>query len=422
MNLKSNKDPYAELGVSSSKDGVHEAIKDLPKGLYPGAFCKILEAPEIYPNNFIRAIAKNRFLRNIFGFGEFVKVMHTDGAGTKSNLAYLMKMENNPNYLEYFRSLAQDVAVMNIDDMAAVGAIDNIYFSNHIARNSNRIKDEEYKAVIEGYTDFFNLLKQYDIKIIEAGGETADSGSNIPTISLDATTEVTFNKKDVIDCSNIRPGNYIVGVSSAGQAIYEKKYNSGMRCNGLSLGVNVTLCSYYRKYLEVLDSTLDINLFFRGIYYLNDMLEGTTITIGEALLSATRTYTPILKRIYKEKNIRINGIIHCTGGGLTKCKKFGKNIRYVKSDLLPIPPLFDVIKNAGNIDARYMFSTFNMGIGEEIIVDNKESAWAIIEICREFNVEAKIIGYIEKTTVKGRNEVVINNKYEPPLYYSHKIK
>ncbi len=390
-------DPYAQLGVSSSKEGVHKAIKNLSKGLFPGAFCKILPMPDSLPE---------------FFDGEFVQVIHSDGAGTKSNLVYLMKREGNSRYLEYLKRLPQDVVVMNIDDMAAVGIVNDIQISNHISRNSNRISDEDVATIISGYADFFEKMKKLGVNIIEAGGETADVGSYTTTMGLDATTVGFIEKYKVIDCSNIIPGNVIVGLSSAGQTTYEDRYNSGIRSNGLTLAINVLLSPYYRKYTEVIDGTLDINNVFRGKYMLDYIgaIPGTEVTIADLLLSPTRTYTPVLNEIFG--NVKINGIIHCSGGGLTKCIGFGNpdyNLYYIKDILPPIPPIFKLIQQSENIDYSHMYKTFNMGVGMELYVDTIEDGNKIIDVCAQYNLDAKIIGHVagEKNDNAVRENMVI---------------
>lgn len=387
---ENSRDLYAELGVSSSKLGVHEATKDLSKGLFPGAFCKIVPVPKIFGNK-----------------SKYVQVMHSDGAGTKSNVAYLMKKEGYKDYLSFFASLGQDVTVMNTDDMAAVGICDDIYISNHIGRNASRISDEDISAVINGYMSFFNLMKSYGINIIETGGETADVGSYITTIGLDAVTMGFMKKDKVIDCSNIRAGRPIVGLSSYGKCNYENKYNSGIRSNGLTLAINCMLNSRYRSYQEAWDNSLDENKVFRGPYMLDDKLENTELTIGEALLSPTRTYLPIIRDILNEPALYISGIIHCSGGGATKCVKFGQGIRYVKEDIIDVPPLFNAIQNTENIDDKNMFKTFNMGTGMEIVAFERRDALSIIRIAESYGVQAKIIGYTEKSKDPLCNEVVI---------------
>ncbi|MDD2376725.1 MAG: AIR synthase-related protein [Clostridia bacterium] len=395
------RDPYEALGVSATKKGVHEATKDLSKGLYPGAFCKIIDMPNMFNS-------------------DFAQVIHSDGAGTKSNLAYLMKMEGYENYLKHFSSLAQDVTVMNIDDMAAVGIVNNIFISNHIGRNANRISDVDISAVINGYIRFFEILRELGIYITEAGGETADVGSYITTLGLDATTIGYIEKSKVIDCSNIKSGDIIVGLSSTGQSTYESNYNSGIRSNGLTLAINSMLNPYYRKYKEAWDNTLEDSKVFRGPYYLHDKLEGTDLTIGEALLSPTRTYLPILKEILNIPGINIHGIIHCSGGGMTKCINFGKEIIYVKYSLPKTPPLFETIQATEDIEDRYMLQTFNNGIGMDIIVPDCKSAMDIIEISKKFGVDATVIGYVEKSKKTNTNQVIIK-KGNKLIEYSRDI-
>ena len=380
--------PYEELGVSATKKGVHEATKNLPKGLFPGAFCKIVNMPSMFGS-------------------DFVKVMHSDGAGTKTNLAYLMKMERFKDYLKYFSSLAQDVTVMNIDDMAAVGVVSDIFISNHISRNANRISDKDISAVINGYMIFLEALRKLGINITETGGETEDVGSYVTTFGLGATTDGYIERSKVIDCSNIRSGDIIVGLSSVGQSFYESNYNSGIRSNGLTLAINCMLHPYYRKYTAAWDSALDVSKVFRGPYYLHDKLEGTNLTIGEALLSPTRTYLPILKKIFDIPEIDIHGIIHCSGGGMTKSINFGKGIRYVKENLPCMPPLFKAIQSTEDIEYRYMYQTFNNGIGMEIIVPDCKTAMTIIEISKKMGVNATIIGSVEKSKTPDTNQVII---------------
>lgn len=386
-------DPYAEVGVSATKKGVHEATKNLPKGLYPGAFCKILPMPSSLPLGVVN---------------KYVQIIHSDGVGTKSNVAYLAKVMGLPNYLDYFRALPQDALVMNTDDMACVGVIgEDIYISNHIARNANRISDTDIAEIIRGYSDFFNLMGQHGINLVDAGGETADVGSYTTTMGLDVTAVATIEKSKVIDCANIKPGQIIVGLASAGQCSYEKKYNSGIRSNGLTLAINALLSPYFRRYTEAMDLTIAKDKVFGGCFDLTDKLPGTSLTVAEALLSPTRTYLPVLKKII-EKGTNISGMIHCSGGGLTKSINFGNNIRYVKNNLIEIPPMFQVIKNVREIDDRYMFQTFNNGTGMEIIVPNVEDAAKIIMAAKEFNIEAKIIGYTE-ASLDMANEVVIEH-------------
>ena len=307
------KDPYAGLGVSSKKEGVHRAIKNLSKGLYPAAFCQIVSAPNCLPED-IRE--------------KYVQIIHSDGVGTKSNVAYIAYQEGLGR--KFLKSLPQDAVVMNTDDMLCVGVTNDIYISNHIARNANRIDNDSLSEIIQGYADFFKKMENQGINLYNAGGETADVGSYTTTMGIDVTACATIPKTDVIDCNNIRPNEYIVGLESFGKSTYEDKENSGIRSNGLTLAINTLLHQDYRKYQEVMDQTVKKENLFTGKYHLEDKLEGTTLTIAEAILSPTRTFLPVIKKI-KDEHIGISGIIHCSGGGLTKSINFGKNIAYISN-------------------------------------------------------------------------------------------
>ena len=389
-----NKDPYAGLGVSSKKEGVHKAIKNLSKGLYPGAFCQIVPVANSFPEE-IRE--------------KYAQIIHSDGVGTKSNVAYIAYKEGLGT--RFLRSLPQDAVVMNTDDMACVGITDDIYISNHIARNANRIDDECLSEIIGGYSDFFKKMENLGISLYNAGGETADVGSYTTTVGIDVTACATIPKEDIIDCNNIKPNEYIVGLASSGKSTYEDKENSGIRSNGLTLAINALLHPDYRKYKEVMDQTVEEENLFTGKYHLEDKLEGTSLSIVEAILSPTRTFLPVLQKI-KEKHINISGIIHCSGGGLTKSINFGKNIAYIKDNAnkIKIPPIFKAIKETKNISDYYMYQTFNMGIGMEIVVETEEDAKKIIEIANGFNIESAIIGHTEETSFGNRVE--INNEKE----------
>ena len=384
-------DPYATLGVSSKKEGVHKATKNLSKGLYPGAFCQIVPVATSLPEE-----VKNNF----------VQIIHSDGVGTKSNVAYIAMKEGLGT--SFLKTLPQDAVVMNTDDMACVGVTDDIYISNHIARNSNRVDDEALALIIEGYAEFFKKMETLGIKLYNAGGETADVGSYTTTMGIDVTACATIPKEEVIDCNNITEGEYIVGLASYGQSTYEDKENSGIRSNGLTLAINTLLHPDYRKYKEVMDQTVNEENLFVGNYHLEDKLEGTSLTIAEAILSPTRTFLPVLKKM-KESKIVPSGIIHCSGGGLTKSINFGNNIAYIKDKVnsIKVPPIFKEIQRIRNIDDYNMYQTLNMGIGMEIIVKTMEDAEKIIEIAKSFNIDSAVIGHTEKTN--GGNMVKINN-------------
>ena len=389
-----SKDPYSNLGVSSKKEGVHKAIKNLSKGLYPGAFCQIVPIANSFPEEIKE---------------KYAQIIHSDGVGTKSNVAYIAYKEGLGT--KFLRSLPQDAVVMNTDDMACVGITDDIYISNHIARNANRIDDECLSEIIGGYSDFFKKMENLGISLYNAGGETADVGSYTTTVGIDVTACATILKEDIIDCNNIKPNEYIVGLASSGKSTYEDKENSGIRSNGLTLAINALLHPDYRKYKEVMDQTVEEENLFTGKYHLEDRLEGTSLSIVEAILSPTRTFLPVLQKI-REKHINISGIIHCSGGGLTKSINFGKNIAYIKDNAnkIKIPPIFKTIKETKNISNYYMYQTFNMGIGMEIIVETEEDAKKIIEIANGFNIESAIIGHTEETSFGNRVE--INNEKE----------
>jgi phosphoribosylformylglycinamidine cyclo-ligase len=266
-------DPYSELGVSSTKQGVHNATRNLSKGLYPGAFCQIVPMSRNLPDEILN---------------NYAQVIHSDGVGTKSNVAYLAMKEGLGRKFLY--NLAQDAIVMNTDDMACVGITDNIYISNHIARNANRVDDKALSKIIHGYANFLNKMRRLDINLYNAGGETADVGSYTTTMGIDVTASAVILKDKIIDCSNIAPNQYIVGLASYGKSSYEEKENSGIRSNGLTLAINALLSPYYRKYEETMDGTINKEKLFCGEYRLGDRLKGSSLTVAEAILSPTRTY------------------------------------------------------------------------------------------------------------------------------------
>lgn len=392
MGKSSTNDPYAELGVSSKKEGVHKATENLSKGLYPGAFCQIVPMSRNLPDD----ISKN-----------YAQVIHSDGVGTKSNVAYLAMKEGIGE--DFLYSLAQDAIVMNTDDMACVGITDDIYISNHIARNSGRVDDKALAKVIQGYSNFFQKMQTLGINLYNAGGETADVGSYTTTMGIDVTASAVILRDRIIDCSNIGPDEYIVGLASYGKSSYEDKENSGIRSNGLTLAINALLSPYYRKYEETMDSTIDKEKLFCGEYRLEDKLEGTSLTVAEAILSPTRTYLPVIKNILQD-DIQVSGIIHCSGGGLTKSINFGNSITYVKDKLynLEVPPIFKAIQEMRNIDDYHMFQTFNMGIGMEIIVNGLSDAKKVILHAKRYDIPAFMIGHTE-VSEDGKNRVKIGS-------------
>lgn len=384
--------PYAELGVSSQKEGVHEATKDLSKGLYPGAFCQILPMPRNLPDVII---------------DNYAQVIHSDGVGTKSNVAYLAMKEGVSE--DFLYGLAQDAIVMNTDDMVCVGVTDDIYISNHIARNAKRVNDDALAKIIQGYSNCFKKMQELGVNLYNAGGETADVGSYTTTMGIDVTAHAVIAKSKIIDCSNIGPDEYIVGLASYGKSTYEDKENSGIRSNGLTLAINALLSPYYRKYGETMDGAIDKEKLFAGKYRLEDKLEGTSLTIAEAILSPTRTYIPVIRDVL-EDGIQVSGILHCSGGGLTKSMNFGRGITYVKDELckVNVPPIFKEIQEIRNIDDYHMYQTFNMGIGMEIIVKTLEDAKKVVLTAGEYNIPAFIIGHTEKSE-DDKNKVIIGS-------------
>lgn len=392
MGEKFTNDPYAELGVSSKKEGVHKATKNLSKGLYPGAFCQIVPMSRNLPDEILN---------------NYAQVIHSDGVGTKSNVAYLAMKEGLSE--DFLYNLAQDAIVMNTDDMACVGITNDIYISNHIARNSNRVNDAALAKVIQGYSNFFQKMQNLGINLYNAGGETADVGSYTTTMGIDVTASAVISKNKIIDCGNIGPGEYIVGLASYGKCSYEDKENSGIRSNGLTLAINTLLSPYYRKYPETMDGTIDKEKLFCGKYRLEDKLEGTSLTIAEAILSPTRTYLPVIRDILQD-DIQVTGIIHCSGGGLTKSINFGKGITYVKTGLcdVKVPPIFKEIQEIRNIDDYHMYQTFNMGIGMEIIVKSLEDAQRVMHYAANYDIPAFMIG-CTAASEDGKNRVLIGS-------------
>lgn len=366
---------YLEVGVSSSKDDVQKAIKNIDQGLYENSFCKIV--PDIFTND-----------------DKFCMVTHADGAGTKSILAYLyFKQTGNA---KLFRGISQDSIVMNLDDLLCIGATNKFILSNTIGRNRNHIPGDIISEIIEGYEDFIKIMSKYGISIIGGGGETADIGDSVRNIVIDSTLVTRMKRSDLINAGNIRPGNDIIGLASFGKAVYETAENSGIGSNGFTLARHVLLNSYYKNFPETFDSSLNPELVYSGPFALSDNVSGLNSSIGEALLSSTRTYAPILKDILEDYRKEISAIIHCTGGGQTKCLNFGKNIRFIKDNMFKPPPIFRIIQEIGNIDWQEMYKTFNMGHRMELFV-KPEVSDEIIQISKKFGVDAKVIGRCEKS-------------------------
>ena len=371
---------YKLRGVSSDKEDVHNAIKNHDKGLYPKAFCKIL--PDLISNSDDHAL-----------------IIHSDGAGTKSSLAYIYWKETGDPSV--WKNIAQDSIVMNLDDVACVGAIDNIVISSTIGRNKNRIPGEVISNIISGTDEILKFYRGLGINIHSGGGETADVGDLVRTIIVDSCMTVRIKKSQIIDNSNIKAGNVIVGLSSSGTSSYDKEYNSGIGSNGLTSARHDVLSHYIKeKYPESYDNDLPSELAYCGSKNLTDKLEGFNIDIGKMLLSPTRSYAPLLKLIFDEigRN-KINGIIHCTGGGQTKILHFIDNLHIIKNNLFEIPPIFKLIMNESNTDPKEMYKVFNMGHRMEIYLD-PENASKVIDISKSVGIDAKIIGEVIESDVK----------------------
>ena len=369
---------YLERGVSSQKEDIHNAIKNHDKGLFKNSFCKIV--PDILSND-----------------PDYCNIMHADGAGTKSALAYLYWKETDD--LSIWRGIAQDALVMNIDDLICVGVTNNIIMSSTIGRNKHLIPGEVISEIIQGNLDVINMLKKFDINITSAGGETADVGDITKTMIVDSTVIARENRKNIINC-NIQDGDVIVGLSSTGKASYEKELNSGIGSNGLTSARHDILSEIYkRKYPETFSDETNPEFIYSGKRMVTDPCK-TAINIGKLLLSPTRTYAPIIKKIISSNFNNISGIIHCTGGGQTKVLHFTDKLRIVKDNLFEIPEIFQIIHNDTDTTLKEMYEVFNMGHRMEIYCKPKV-AEDIISISKSFNVDAKIIGKVEKSVKKS---------------------
>jgi phosphoribosylformylglycinamidine cyclo-ligase len=387
---------YNQRGVSAQKEEVHAAIGNLYQGLYPHAFCKL------YPDH-------------LGGDADWVNVMHADGAGTKSILAYLYWKETGD--LSVWKGIAQDAVVMNLDDLLCVGIHDNILFSSTIDRNKKRIPGEVLQAVIEGTRIFFEDMHQAGVNIHYLGGETADVGDVVRTIAVNGTMTARWPKNKLITNDGIRPGDVIVGLASHGQAVYEHEYNSGLGSNGLTSARHDMLSKYYAQaYPESFDPALADAVTYIGPFRMTDTVSEApgSPSAGKLLLSPTRTFAPVLKQVLTEHFEDVHGLIHCSGGGQTKCLKYLPGaMRIVKDDLFETPPVFKLIQQASGADDREMYQVFNMGCRMEIYTSEAAAA-SILNIARHWGVDARIIGRVEDSTQK---EVVIG-KGETPLVYS----
>lgn len=367
---------YNLRGVSAAKEDVHNAIKNIDKGIFPKAFCKII--PDI-----------------LGGDDGYCNIMHADGAGTKSSLAYMYWKETGD--INVWKGIAQDAIVMNTDDLLCVGAVDNILVSSTIGRNKMLIPGEVISAIINGTDELLADMREMGVGIYPTGGETADVGDLVRTIIVDSTVACRMKKSDVIDNSKIQPGDVIVGLSSSGQATYEKSYNGGMGSNGLTSARHDVFSKYLAtKYPESFDNSIPQELVYSGTKTLTEQIEGLGIDAGQLVLSPTRTYAPVIRKILDAKRNKIHGMIHCTGGAQTKVLHFiNDNCKIIKDNMFAVPPLFKIIKEESNTDWKEMYQVFNMGHRMEIYV-SPEDAEEIIQISKSFNIDAQVIGHVEE--------------------------
>lgn len=384
---------YDQRGVSATKDEVHAAIKNVDKGLYPNAFCKI------YPDH-------------LTNDENYCSIIHADGAGTKSVLAYLYWRETGD--LSVWKGIAQDAIVMNTDDLICVGATSNFLMSSIINRNKHLISGEVIKALIDGTNEVVEMMHQNGVTIHAMGGETADMGDVIRTVSVDAVMTARFKRDEVIDNARIQPGNVIVGLASYGQATYEQAYNGGMGSNGLTSARHDVFSKIYaEKYPEAYDPNTDFNFIYSGTKLLTDIVEDAPLDAGKLVLSPTRTYAPIVKRVIDEIGTKnINGIIHCSGGAQTKILHYIDKLHIIKDNLFEIPPLFKLIQAESKTDWKEMYQVFNCGHRLEMYLD-AAFAEQVIAISKSFNIDAQIIGYVEAAPQKN---VTIKSKYGEFLY------
>ena len=379
-------------GVSAAKEDVHNAIKNIDKGIFPQAFCKII--PDI-----------------LGGDPEYCNIMHADGAGTKSSLAYTYWKETGD--LSVWKGIAQDALIMNTDDLLCVGAVNNILVSSTIGRNKNLIPGEVISAIINGTDELLGRLRDLGIGIYSTGGETADVGDLVRTIIVDSTVTCRMKRSDVIDNANIRPGDVIVGLASFGQASYENSYNGGMGSNGLTSARHDMFHKYLaEKYPESYDNAVPQELVYCGKYKLNDSVDQAPVNAGQLVLSPTRTYAPVIKVLLAQMRKDIHGMVHCTGGAQTKVLHFvNDNCKVVKDNMFPIPPLFKAIQEQSQTEWQEMYKVFNMGHRMEIYIA-PEKAEEVIEISKSFNIDAQIIGRIEE----GEKSLTIQSEYGTFVY------
>ena len=378
-------------GVSSQKEDVHAAIKNIDKGLFPQAFCKVV--PDY-----------------LGGSDAHCNLMHADGAGTKSSLAYLYWKETGD--LNVWKGIAQDAIVMNLNDLLCTGVYQNITLSSTIGRNKNLIPGEVIAAIIAGTEEFIEMLHSYGVAVHSTGGETADVGDLVRTIIVDSTVTARAKRSDIISNHNIKPGDVIVGFASYGQATYETQYNGGMGSNGLTMARHDVLSSYYKQVSESFDPLVPDELVYTGGLKLTDQLPNHPLNVGQMILSPTRTFSPMIKTVLENHLQQIHGMVHCTGGGQTKVLHFINEHRIVKDNLFATPPLFEMIQNQSGTSWQEMYKVFNMGNLLEFYTD-ENTAESLIAIAKSFNIEAQIIGRVEPSVKK---EVILKHEQDTFIY------
>lgn len=382
-----NDQRYNMRGVSASKEDVHNAIKNVDKGIFPGAFCKII--PDILGDD-----------------PDYCNIMHADGAGTKSSLAYMYWRETGD--LSVWKGIAQDALIMNIDDLLCVGATDNILLSSTIGRNKLLVPGEVIAAIINGTEELLADLRRMGVSIYSTGGETADVGDLVRTIIVDSTVTCRMRRADVIDNANISAGDVIVGLSSSGKATYETEYNGGMGSNGLTSARHDVFAKYLaEKYPESYDFAVPEELVYSGAMHLTDAVDGSPLDAGRLVLSPTRTYAPVIKKLLDEMRSDIHGMIHCSGGAQTKIMHFVKNKHVIKDNMFPVPPLFRLIREQSGTDWAEMYKVFNMGHRMEIYLAPEHAA-RVIEISESFGIEARIVGRVEEADT---NRLTIKSEF-----------
>ena len=378
---------YMQRGVSASKEDVHNAIKNIDKGIFPQAFCKII--PDI-----------------LGGDPDYCNIMHADGAGTKSSLAYLYWKETGD--LSVWKGIAQDALIMNIDDLLCVGAVDNILVTSTIGRNKLLIPGEVISAIINGTDELLAELREMGVGVYATGGETADVGDLVRTIIVDSTVTCRMKRSDVIDNAQIRPGDVIVGLASYGQATYEKEYNGGMGSNGLTSARHDVFAKYLaQKYPESFDAGVPDELIYSGGLRLTDEVSGSPLNAGKLVLSPTRTYAPVVKQLLDQLRSKIHGMVHCSGGAQTKILHFVNDVRVIKDNLFPVPPLFKTIQEQSGTDWAEMYKVFNMGHRLEVYL-SPEDAETVIDISKSFRIDAQIVGRVEESDKK---ELIIRSEF-----------